>query len=446
MKNYLLTTAVMILGSLSFDAFAVPDCNVAGPHYFAGGLYGDAYTYAETKCVSKGVTVQVTPSYGYWSSQFISEDGSQWVPSYAYWNAPTSIPGYIAEEWEIVNGEYLPIPAPSCDLPAVWNDQLESCENCASGQWDGLSGACLDIVDTCAGMATLDQTTNMVTSCETLSCGNITGSLLYDPTFSFCQAYADSCESQGGTYGAVGGSTATGHVCLTASSMPECSAVSVFDGGAGIYGAACTAKTVPNNICDTTKYDCDGDGAIDDQNLDGCLDNGISNGTCVGTTTGTGSPTIPATNIGDTPFATATSGAGQCDPTSKNYAQCSGQGPDVAGNEATNLILEGIQTTNQAIRDDLNTATDSDFFTDADGDDIGDAFVLRLSQVPIVAAIAQNEVFSGTASCPAPEFTAFGQIFAINSHCTLFDSFANLISLLMITIYSIAGARHILSA
>jgi hypothetical protein len=228
--------------------------------------------------------------------------------------------------------------------------------------------------------------------------------------------------------------------------MPESTAVSVYDDGSGIYGAACTAQTVPNNICDTTKYDCDGDGAIDDQNLDGCLDNGISNGTCVGTTTGTAAPTIPATNIGDTDFATASSGAGQCAPTSKNYAECTGQLADTGGSEKTELLLEGIQTTIQAGQDDLNAATDTNFFTPTEGEEIGDAFVARMAAVPLVAALAQTTIFSGAASCPAPTFTAFGQVFAIDSHCTLFDSFANLISLLMLTLYSIAGTRHILSA
>ena len=430
---------------ISFDASAVPACDTGGHRYFIGGLYGDAYQYKQG-CQNRGVNVRVTSSYGFWSSATISADGTAWVPSYAYYNAPTSIPGYVADEWEIIGGtEYRRIPEPTCEGLESFNPYTEACDICATGEWDDLSGSCLQIADTCGGMSTFDQVTNQVTSCETLSCGNITGSLLYDPSFSFCQGYADSCASQGGTYGAVGGSESTGHVCLTASSMPECSAVSLFDDGTGVYGAACTSKTVPNNICDTTKYDCDGDGAIDDQNLDGCLDNGISNGSCVGTTTGAAPPSTPARNVGDKPFETASSGAGQCDPTSKNYAECAGL-VSAESSQANTDGLQGIQDAIEAGQEALNEEIDTELFTEDQGSQIGDEFSARLASVPLIMALNQSTTFSGVAACPSPSFSVLGNTFLINYHCTLYDSISSILGALMIALYSIAGLRHIMSA
>jgi hypothetical protein len=54
------------------------------------------------------------------------------------------------------------------------------------------------------------------------------------------------------------------------------------------------------------------------------VDNGVSNGTCSGTTTGQAPAGEPAQNVGYSVFESSKQGAGQCDPTSRNYAQCIG--------------------------------------------------------------------------------------------------------------------------
>jgi hypothetical protein len=150
--------------------------------------------------------------------------------------------------------------------------------------------------------------------------------------------------------------------------MPECSAVSVYDDGSGIYGAACTAKIVSNTTCDATLYNCDDDisGAIDDQDGDGCIDNGVDNGTCVGTTTGLSAPAIPTQNIGYSEFESPTKGAGQCDPTSKNYAECIGMGSgsteELTGGEAAAIKATG----------DAQAETDLTAYETAVVDSIGD--------------------------------------------------------------------------
>jgi hypothetical protein len=439
---------IAFLISIMLTNYASAAGVILSERYFSGGKYAASYT----ACVAfvGGDTYQcywTSTYYGFWRSSVIDDAGTGYNYHYYHAGAPANTPNeaYDAATWTEVNGEYFPPEPLTCDSPFVPDAAGENCTTCASGEWDDLSGSCLQIADTCGGMSTFDQVTNQVTSCETLSCGNITGSLLYDPSFSFCQGYADSCASQGGTYGAVGGSESTGHVCLTASSMPECSAVSLFDDGTGVYGAACTSKTVPNNICDTTKYDCDGDGAIDDQNLDGCLDNGISNGSCVGTTTGAAPPSTPARNVGDKPFETASSGAGQCDPTSKNYAECAGL-VSAETSQANTDGLQGIQDAIEAGQEALNEEIDTELFTEDQGSQIGDEFSARLASVPLIMALNQSTTFSGVAACPSPSFSVLGNTFLINYHCTLYDSISSILGALMIALYSIAGLRHIMSA
>jgi len=401
-------------------------------YYFTGGQWGSAR--AACAAVNANNNICFYHERNRYTIDFVH---------YFWTNFPDSITDYVADEWEMQdNGEYTRKPEQViCESPEVLNPNNDSCSLCASGHFDDLSGSCLDIADSCSGMSTLNLADNSVGSCDNQDCSSPTGSLLYDPAFDFCQGYADICEQKGGSYGAVGSGGINTHVCITdAPGLAECSAVSAFDDGTGQYVASCTGRTVSNSICDTTKYDCDNDGAIDDQNSDGCVDNGVAGGSCVGTTTGARSPDSPLRNVGENDFETATEGAGQCDPTSKNYSDCIG---DSTSSESLDLLTE--------IRDLALESSEFYFGSDDPLDvdsspEIGDEFFDRYNAIPIVIAMNRTIAFSGNPVCPSPEFSAFGSTFSISYHCTLYDYLSGILGALMIAFYSILGLRHIMSA
>jgi hypothetical protein len=419
---------ILIVTFVTLSSLAASAANF----YYSGGRYGPGQ--AACALANGGPAC-------FWSSPYYTIG---WV-DYFYTNGTVSIPNYVAEEWQLVNGQYTLIPPPSCEAPEVWNPVNSICSMCATGQFDSLSGQCLQIADTCTGMSIYDIINNTVTGCSApQTCTSPTGSLTYDPTFDFCQDYADACAATGGVYGAVGSESKNNHVCITQNptTLAQCTAVSLYDDGSGQYGAACTSKNVPNTTCDTTLYDCDGDGKIDDQNANGCIDNGVSDGLCVGSKTGQAPPAVPTTNVGASDFATASKGQGQCDPTSKNYTQC------IGGNDTKDTVegLKGIQDAIEAGQSSLDVPIDTDLFTSAQGTQIGDAFFTRLGAVPIVSAISRSTVFTGAAVCPSPSFSIFGTSFSINYHCTLYGSISGILTALMIALYSIVGLRHVMSA
>ena len=228
-----------------------------------------------------------------------------------------------------------------------------------------------------------------------LGCTNITGKTDFDTvdaTFDYCQERALECAAQGGTYGAIGSeSSGTGHVCLMgAPNVPVCSsgaALYYVENPDGSGGMTCTPTTPPNDTCDATKYDCDGDGNVDDQDKDGVVDNGTENlhnqggggsntGGSFGGNTGDFSGTVTdpnspyyGENIGEDKLNPAAEGTGKCDPTATNYADCIGlTGGDLGEIEdgANQGIIDGIA--NQV---DSITSGMFDQVSDAIGD--GDA-------------------------------------------------------------------------
>ena len=164
-----------------------------------------------------------------------------------------------------------------------------------------------------------------------------------------CGDDAAQCVAAGGTYGFAGVGDDSYPVCLDNSYVePVCAsgAYIVYDGST----ASCQhPDTVSDSICDATKYDCDADGVIDDQNSNGTTDNGIADAGTATSGEGTG------VNVGYDAFDIPTAGAGQCDPTSTNYADCIGQGSagteELTGGEAAAITATGDAQSNSDLTD-----------------------------------------------------------------------------------------------
>jgi len=121
-------------------------------------------------------------------------------------------------------------------------------------------------------------------------------------------------------------------------------------------------------------------------------------------------------------------GAGDCDPTSTNYALCAGFIDDTEPEDA------------RGERTDLSSGSTME--------EIGSDAYARLANAPIVLMISnvsQAMTFASSA-CPTPGFSIFGESFSINFHCTLYADIASVLSAIMMLIFSIAGIRHIASA
>lgn len=144
------------------------------------------------------------------------------------------------------------------------------------------------------------------------------------------------------------------------------------------------------------------------------------------TTDGEGnSTTTTTTTITTSTEQSNEQGAGQCDPTAANYLECIGGGEPPEPTQ-----WPDSQKTGQ----DLQAA--------------GQGFIDQLSTVPIVAAGADFAgVFTGgTGTCPAPTFSAFGQTFALDYHCTLYSQISGILSAVMLVFYSLVGLRNVMSA
>lgn len=211
-------------------------------------------------------------------------------------------------------------------------------------------------------------------------------------TFNYCDQLKQECDTAGGVYGAVGTDGQTKHVCIVNMDPPATCAsgsqywVENLDGSSGF---ACITADPPPEVCNAALYDCDNDGQVDDQDNDGCLDNGAANDPeCVTAGPGEGSggkDTLPGEdtteNVGEDELDPATEGAGDCDPTAANYAECIGQNVNITDTFDDELLAgadgeaqSGILDYGDALIDSLGDGTSGIAGSSGIGDDITDAF------------------------------------------------------------------------
>ena len=300
-----------------------------------------------------------------------------------------------------------------------------------------------DIIDTATGECKLDTDTppvsclpveisfsnefGEITSCVTSidpdldTCANPQG---YINDVEICGDDKNQCEAAGGDFGYLNSQP----VCV----QPEietageyCPSGYVVTYNAGLDGAAGSYNCelpddLPPTICDATKYDCDGDKNIDDQNKNGCIDNGVADDPLC--------PNLQPGVPGQDPLQPPVQGAGDCDPTSRNYAKCAG------------FVDETETEDTRGERENLSSGDSMD--------EVAGNVYTRLENAPIVQMVSNvNQAFTFTNSaCPTPSFNAFGSSFSIDFHCQLYLDIASILSAVMMIIFSIAGIRHIASA
>jgi hypothetical protein len=273
------------------------------------------------------------------------------------------------------------ICTPPCD--GQINPVTNECDECLSSAWDAITGICLP--DQCYGdsMPVYDSSNCVTTggvSCGSgfisqciqpsgTGCTDVLGKVTFGDstggdayTFDYCNDQKSDCEAAGGTYGAAGVGSEMKHVCLVdyGDQLPTCASGSQYyieNQYIGGSGFACISAKPPADTCDASKFDCDGDGNVDDQDGDGVKDNGVANENGSGSFTPTDDP-FEGPNVGEDAFDPAVVGAGDCDPTSQNYAECTGmnnglvelkgtEGANVFSdiNSATTATADGIETT-----------------------------------------------------------------------------------------------------
>jgi hypothetical protein len=360
-------------------------------------------------------------------------------------------------------------PPAECLEPDSLNPTTGICESCPEAryatqtipEYGMVAGECMAPIDDCVasrGMVTVDQNADSsgsqpkVVGCSPPppnGCTNVTGKLEYNE-FDYCQERQQECTQTGGTYGAIGSNGSVTHVCILngADPLPTCSSGSQYyyeDSFGSSF--ACTPTTPPNDVCDSQKYDCDDDGYVDDQDGDGCTDNGtLNNFESCAPSWGVNSPSGPGsgtgleggladseTNIGEDLLDPAVDGAGDCDPTSQNYQDCIGKG------SAIEAVADAVTGSGSSI---VNPYDGSSDVSDSTSD-----YYTGLSSVPILSAFDNwSTVFSGSGECPQPNFDAFGETFTISYHCTLYNSISGPLSLVMLSVWIIAGGRHLMSA
>lgn len=361
-----------------------------------------------------------------------------------------------------------------------WNGQCETCPNdvwnndtqtCAESQCLGNEMSHIEdgstIPCTGSGCADLANDKSVTTGCTpTDGCTNITGKSNYDPNFDYCQESQNECELAGGTYGSMSrGGDSLHAVCLypqqpgpTCSSSGQWHAVENSDGS---YAMACESTTPPDYTCDATRFDCDQDGNVDDQDNDGVVDNGTANEHELGNAPNIieipfdpNAPINDGTNIWGDPLNTPVVGAGQCDPTSRNYQECinsgsTGELPGQGLSEQQAFDLADISGSNSQILEALtsngtpvNPYSEAKTLEASSGD-----YYTSLSSVPIVAGVGNvANAFSGSGACPAPSFDAFDANFTLDYHCTLYGEISGIMSAMMLVLWTLVGIRHVVSA
>lgn len=249
----------------------------------------------------------------------------------------------------------------------------------------------------------------------------------------YCAYSNAECTAIGGSYGyaSFGEGQEPIGTCLddTNSVPPSCASGSIViieTGSPSTYSCK-QPDQHPSNICDGTKYDCDGDGQVDDQNNNGVTDNGLSDEP-LGTPTNQTYAPGQEPNIGYDELEPATEGEGDCDPSSQNYAECAGF--------------------NDAEDEEDNRGDQTGISSGATGDELASDIYTRLGNAPIVQAFSNvTNIFDlSTAACPSPNFSAFGTQFAFDYHCTLYQTISPTLSAVMLLFFSIVGLRHIASA
>jgi len=278
-----------------------------------------------------------------------------------------------------------------------------------------------------------DNTACIDTGLPAATCTNVLGSV---DGVDICGDDSASCTAEGGTYGFIGGSDFTESICISPTvpnSDGTCPQSYLINQVAPLNeGDAWTLRcvqppSVPPTICDGRVYDCDGDGNVDDQDGNGIKDNGsrATEEACLDCLEAT--PFDPVVNVGVDPLATPEEGAGDCDPTARNYAECIGMVPDDID-------------TDVGVRTNLSSGNSLD--------ELGVSVYQRLELVPVVAMVGNvSGLFTlAGAVCPAPEFSLFGTTFALDYHCTLYELVRSVLSALMIVVFTISGIRHVASA
>ena len=447
----LYTFFIMMVMSSSALAADGPCWDVGADYYFSNSasaaaacqLAADASQYT-AYCTIWNLYPPTDPSGFYICQGASSANYANW-----FWG------DYPQFDWEDpVTGELKVSNAGTCVLPDVYNPSNNLCEGdnsqtCSALEiYDSLSNSCLDapVGYGCEnGMTLLSSGNTTMDGCveNPPTCTAFAQTSFYGDSIDLCQEQKIACESGGSeySYGTVGTATGTQQLCYY---HPEGYTSSCSDGSglhlsledAENYALLCSDINLPDDVCDPTRNDCDGDGQLDDTDKDGCLDNGVSNGTCIGSTnTGSSTSLIPQWQD---PFGTAKLQTGRCDPTSIDYADCVG----LTGS----IDLTQTEDTLADILASLNGEGNENTITPSDSDTEASYFVTRMNQVPIVAAMDGAFTFSGDATCPAPTFDIFGQTFALNYHCTLYPTFSGMLSSLMLVLYSIYGIRHVMSA
>lgn len=407
------------------------------------------------------------------------------APQWHYSNIITRYSCAVGMSFDDNSGECASPPTP-CEQDV--NPVTGFCEECSSGQYTP-EGNCMPGFCGADQMMVRDPTTSCIDSsgsaCSTGwisdcidppedGCSDIIAkkdSDYFPETFNFCQSMKDACTEIGGTYGAIGTIHSASHVCVkNGSDGPTCASGSSYwikdDPSADTIEAnafSCISTTPPNDVCDGSKYDCDGDGKIDDQDGDGCVDNGGLNDfvSCsgidpvTGNETGDGEggagpsdPNDPWTgeNIGeDTP---GSKGTGACDPTAKDYAECSGFNGGLSKGDSDNLKDTAITLGEiKGLFEGKSGGTGSGLYDEQSVQQSFEGLYSGLSAVPVFAAASNfGASLSGAGACPVPTFDAFGSTYSINMHCTIYDSIAGILSAVMLLVWSVAGIRHIMSA
>lgn len=230
--------------------------------------------------------------------------------------------------YDIILKQCPPETPPECPDGFAWSIPDEACQVVCPTGWtrDPLTETCfIDPIVCGFGEIPIIGFTGEVTGClpapNDEPCTNVQGTINGQE---ICADSAAACSATGGTFGYAGWGDTNSAVCLSGdygSASCASGSVRVLDGPNDGHFTCQAPGSVPPSICNGQLYDCDNDGNIDDQNHNGIVDNGVLDGEGVPYV----APGTVPPNIGDDPLKSPKLGAGQCDPTSKNYAKCIGQ-------------------------------------------------------------------------------------------------------------------------
>lgn len=315
-----------------------------------------------------------------------------------------------------------PDSAPACVLPETVNPETGDCYDADAPITCSIQQS--PVIDSTGQTTSCMEPDDPAEACD--SVGIING-------IEYCAKSSAACEAAGGTYGyaSIGENVPPSGVCVEQSIPPDCAsgAVVVVVLSDPPTQSCVQPDQLPTNRCDGTLYDCDGDGNIDDQNKNGVTDNGIEDDPLVQIPDPIVDPItgLPVDNVGYDDLEPAIEGAGDCDPSAQNYAECAGF-VDNSPSEDTRGDQDGISSSTP--------------------DEVASDIITRLYAAPLVAMVGNiTGIFDlSGAQCPAPTFSAFNTSFVLDGHCSLYSTIAGILSTVMIILFSIIGVRHIASA